>query len=93
MLARGGFGPTQWCLSCLPRAPATMGDEDECFDVGAMQAEQSWYRSEARAAFVRWECGQRVRRAVLRKAALVTGPYQVGDREARTGEHRLQWSV
>ena len=43
-------------------------------------------------------CGERVRRAAMRKAALVVGSYQVGDtvsycREARAGEHGLQWSV
>ena len=52
----------------------------------------------AREAFVRWDCGERVRRAALRKAAPVVGSYQVGDivsycGEARAGEHGLQWSV
>ena len=42
--------------------------------------------------------GERVRRAALRKAAPVVGSYEVGDivsycREARAGEHGLQWSV
>ena len=87
---------------------ASTGDEDECFDVGSLQAHadgpttfgvQSQYPSKAREAFVRWDCGERVRRVVaLRKAALVVGSYQVGDivsycREARAGEHGLQWSV
>ena len=41
---------------------------------------------------------RRVRRAALRKAALVGQSHQVGDivsycREARAGEHGLQWSV
>ena len=44
------------------------------------------------------DCGERVRRAALGKAAPVAGSYQVGDivsycREARAGEHGLQWSV
>ena len=34
----GGFAPAQWVLSRLPRDPATMGDEDECLDLGALQA-------------------------------------------------------
>ena len=34
----GGFAPVQWVLSRLPRSLATMGDEDECLDVGALQA-------------------------------------------------------
>ena len=54
--------------------------------------------SKSTRSFVRWDCGERVRRAALRKAALVVGSYQVGDivsycREARAGEHGLQWSV
>ena len=49
-------------------------------------------------AFELWDCGERVRRAALRKDAPVVGSYQVGDivsycREARAGEHGLQWSV
>ena len=38
MTRHGGFAPAQWVLSGLPRNPATMGDEDECLDVGALQA-------------------------------------------------------
>ena len=78
-----------------------MGDEDECLDVGALQAYadrpttfgvESRYGAKAREAFVRWDCGERVRRAALRRAAPVVGYYQVGDivsycREARAGEH------
>ena len=107
MTRHGGFAPAQWALSRLPRNLATMGDEDECLDVGALQAHaggpttfvvQSHYRAKAREAFVRWDCGERVRRAALRKAAPVVGSYQVGGivsycREARAGEHGLQWSV
>ena len=103
----GGFAPAQWVLSRVPRNPATVGDEDECLDLGALQAYadglttfgvQSHYRAKAREAFVRWDCGERVRRAALRKAALVLGSYQVGDivsycREGRAGEHGLQRSV
>ena len=79
----------------------------ECLDVGALQADadglatfgvQSRYRAKAREAFVRWECGERFRRAAVRKATPVFGSYQVGDivsycRKARAGEHGLQWSV
>ena len=107
MSRRGGFAPAQWVLSRLPRNLATMSDEDECLDVGALQAHadgpttfgvQSHYRAKAREAFVRWDCGERVRRAAVRKAASVVGSYQVGDivsfcREALAGEHGLQWSV
>ena len=62
MTRHGGFAPAQWVLSRLARNPATMGDEDECLDVGALQAHadrpttvdvQSRYRAKAREAFVR----------------------------------------
>ena len=107
MARHGGFAPAPWVLSRLPRNPTTMGDEDECLDVGALQAHadgpttfgvQSRYRARAREAFVRWDCGGRVRRSALRKAGRVVGSYQIGDivsycREAPAGEHGLQWSV
>ena len=107
MTRHGCFAPAQWVLSRLPRSPATMGGEDECIVVSALQAHadgpttfgvQSHYRSKAREAFVRWDCGERVRRAALRKAAPVIGSYQVGDivsycREARAGKRGLQLSV
>ena len=76
MTRHGGSAPVQWVLSRLPRNPATMGDEDECLDVGALQAHadgpttfgvQSRYRAKAREAFVRWDCGERVRRAAFAK--------------------------
>ena len=86
MTRHGSFAPAQWLLSRFPRSPATMGDEDECLDVSALQAHadgpttfgiQSRYRAKALEAFVRWDCGERVRRATLRKAAPVAGSYQV----------------
>ena len=61
MTRHGCFAPAQWLLSRLPRSPATMGDEDECLDVSALQAhadapttfgKQSRYRTKAREAFV-----------------------------------------
>ena len=107
MTRHRGFAPAEWVLSRLPRNPATMGDEDECLDVGALQAYadgpttfgvQSRFRAKAREAFLRWDCGERLRRGTFRKAALVVGSYEVGDRvsccrKARAGEHGLQWSV
>ena len=104
MTRHGGFAPAQWVLSRLPRSLATMGDEDECLEVSALQAHaygptifgvQLRYRAKAREAFVRWG---RVRRATVRKAPLVIGSYQVGDivsycTKARAGERGLHWSV
>ena len=62
MTRHGGFAPVQWVLSRLPRNLATMGDEDESFDVGALQAHvdrpttfdmPSRYRAKPREAFIR----------------------------------------
>ena len=103
----GGFAPCQWVLSRFTRAPATQGDEQEHADIGAIQgrvdgatafAIQSKYRQKAREAFIKWDCGERVQRAILRKAAPVRGAYNVGDivsycRDPRSGESGLQWSV
>ena len=61
MTRHSGFAPAQWVLSRPTRNPAVMGDEDECLDVGALQAHadgpttfgvQSRYRAKAREAFV-----------------------------------------
>ena len=107
MTRHGGFAPTQRILSRLPRNPDTMGDEDECLVLDTLQAHadgpstfdaQSRYRAKTREAFVRWDDDERVRLVALRKAAPVTGSYQVGDivsycREARADEPGLQWSV
>ena len=83
------------------------GDEAEAHDIGAIQAHvngptafalQSKFREVARKKFVKWDCGQRVQRALLRNAAPVPGPYAVGDivsycRRPRVGETGIQWSV
>ena len=103
----GGFAPVQWVIGKLPRTPASTVNEEENMDIGAMQGHidgqveygiQSLYRQKAREAFVRYDSGIRKKRALRRKAAPVTGEYQVGDivsycRNARKGESGLQWSV
>eukprot|EP00974_Lingulodinium_polyedra_P032804 3156969-Lingulodinium_polyedra.AAC.1 len=38
MSRHGGYAPSQWVFSRLPRAPATHTDEDEFADIGAIQA-------------------------------------------------------
>ena len=69
MSRHGGFAPVQWVLSRFPRQPATLGDEQERADIGAIQAHldgptafalQAEYRLQARKAFVGWDCGKRV---------------------------------
>jgi hypothetical protein len=107
-LARhGGFAPVQWVLNKFPRSPATHGDEKEAHDIGTIQAhvdantafaDQAKYRFIARKSFIKWDCGQRMQRALLRNAAPVPGPYAVGDvvsycRGPRAGESGLQWSI
>ena len=75
MARHGGFAPVQWVLARYPRSPATLGDEEEAADIGAIQAHvdgptefaiQSKYRQEARKQFVNWDCGERVQRGLLR---------------------------
>ena len=65
----GDVAPAQWVLSRLLRSPGTMGHEDECLHVSALEAHadgpttfgnQSRYRGKAREAFVRWDCGEDV---------------------------------
>ena len=100
MSRHGGFAPVQWVLARYPRSPATLGDEQEAADIGAIQAHvdgptefalQAKYRQAARQQFVNWDCGERVQRALLRNAAPIAGPYKVGDivsycRRPRPGE-------
>ena len=83
----GGYAPVQWVLAKFPRQPSTQGDEKERFDIGAIQAHedaptsfalQAKYRDEARQAFIKWDCGSRVRRGILSLATPVAGPYKVG---------------
>ena len=68
MSRHGGFAPVRWALSRFPRQPATLGDEEERADIGAIQAHfdgpttfalQSAYRLEARKAFIKWDFGFR----------------------------------
>jgi len=84
----GGFAPCQWVIGKFPRSPACQGDEAEFADIGAIQAHhdgptefalQSKYKLEARQEFIKWDCGKRIQRGILRNAAPVPGPYQVGD--------------
>eukprot|EP00973_Karenia_brevis_P054858 7626478-Karenia_brevis.AAC.1 len=107
MSRHGGFAPCQWVLSKSPRTPAAQGDESEAADLGVMQAHvnapkafalKAKYCEEARQEFIQWDCGQRVQRGILRKAAPVPGPYVVGDivsycRGPRGAEVGVQWSV
>ena len=84
MTRHGGFALARWVLSRVPRS--LVRDDDECLDVSALQAhadgptifsKQSRHRAKARETCVRWDCGDRVRRATLQKAAPVAGSYQV----------------
>ena len=58
-------------------------------------AMQSKFRFIARKSFIKWDCGERMQRAMLRNAGPVPGPYRLGDivsycREARKGETGIQ---
>ena len=72
----------------LPRGPGDQFDEQELADLGPLQgqlepgtafARRAELRASARRAFIREDCGRRVARAVLRKAAPLVGEYATGD--------------
>ena len=76
MARHRGFAPVQWVLARFPRQPATLGDEEERHDIGAMEAHvdgpttfalQAKYREEARQAFIKSSCGARIQRGNLEK--------------------------
>ena len=84
----GGFSPSQWVFGTLPRGPGDQFDEQEFADLGPLQgqlepgtafARRAELRASARRAFIREDCGRRVARAVLRKAAPLVGEYATGD--------------
>ena len=87
MSRHGGSAPVQWVLGRFPRQLATLSDEEERADIGAIQAHidgstpfaiQSAYRLEAREAIVKWDCDTRAQRAMLRNCAPTPGPYKIG---------------
>ena len=72
----------------MPREPGDQFDEQEFADLGPLQgqlepgtafARRAELRASARRAFIREDCGRRVARAVLRKAAPLVGEYATGD--------------
>ena len=70
-----GFSPSQWVLGTLPRGPGDQGQ----LEPGTAFARRAELRASARRAFIREDCGRRVARAVLRKAAPLVGEYATGD--------------
>ena len=83
-----GFSPAHWVFGTLPRGPGDQFDEQEFADLGPLQgqlepgtafARRAERRASARRAFIREDCGRRVARAVLRKAAPLVGEYATGD--------------
>ena len=84
----GGFSPSQWVFGTLPRGPGDQFDEQEFADLGPLQgqlepgtafARRAEHGASARRGFIREDCGRRVARAVLRKAAPLVGEYATGD--------------
>ena len=72
----------------LPRGPGDQFDEQEFADLGPLQGQlepgtaftrRAELRASAHRAFTREDCGRRVARAVLRKAAPPVGEYATGD--------------
>ena len=84
----GGFSPSQWVFGTLPRLPGDQFDEQEFADLGPLPgqlepgtafARRAELRASARRTFIREDCGRRVARAVLRKAAPLVREYAKGD--------------
>ena len=80
--------PHNGCSGTLPRGPGDQFDEQEFADLGPLQGQLEpgtafarcpELRASARRAFIREDCGRRVARAVLRKAAPLVGEYATGD--------------
>ena len=83
-----GFSPSQWVLGRAPRADASLMDEEQWAEFGAIQASidptsifalQHMARREAKLAFVHLDCSKRVQRALLRNASAFARDYQTGD--------------
>ena len=107
MSRHGGFSPSQWVLSKLPRAPLSQMDTQETDAPGSHQAlldaqgafaERMRLREAARETLMREDCSQRISRALLRNAPREVGHYKVGDlislrvdQGAATAEER--WST
>ena len=80
--------PHNGVFGTLPRGPGDQFDEQEFADLVPLQgqlepgtafARRAELRASARRAFFREDCGRRVARAVLRKAAPLVGEYATGD--------------
>ena len=73
----GGFSPSQWVFGTLPFAD--LGPLQGQLEPGTAFARRAELRASARRAFIREDCGRRVARAVLRKAAPLGGEHATGD--------------
>ena len=87
-LSRDGGYPHKGCPGPCHEGPGDQFDEQEFADLGPLQgqlepgtafARRAELRASARRAFIREDCGRRVARAVLRKAAPLVGEYATGD--------------
>ena len=63
----------------MSRNSLTWGPLQGQLEPGAVFARRAELRASARRAFIREDCGRRVARAVLRKAAPHVGEYATGD--------------
>ena len=83
---RCGFSPNQWVFGTEPRIPGDLTDQGHQTGVlSAIDGDEEVHkrfrvRMAARAAFVEMQDDSTVRRALLRRARVRRGPYQVGDR-------------
>ncbi|CAE7415150.1 RE1 [Symbiodinium microadriaticum] len=83
-----GYVPAQWVLGKLPQDLSSLVQEQEIENLGVQEElldEQSEFgkrmliRQWARESFMYVDSNQRLRRAMLRKARPIRGPYRTGD--------------
>ena len=93
LINKGGYSPAQWVLGHQPVDLTSLASEDPNLNLGIHQslleaedkAPQERYmlqlllRQVAKESFVQCDTSQRLRRALLRKATPLRGPYSPGD--------------
>jgi hypothetical protein len=88
MCRKGGISPSQWVLGKFPRGVASLLEEEEIGQLGALagalDAETEFglraqYRNTSKKGFVKQDCSLRYQRATLRRANPIAADYQQGD--------------
>ena len=98
----GGFSPSQWVVGRQPRHGGEQGDDETFHDLNTLEervdpttefGERMRIRHIAKKAYVQIDSGRRVSKALLRKAAPMSGKYRVGDLITYQRDQRSDGSV